>query len=290
MPVYSHSRLASYESCPLRYRLRYIDQVNVERRETVESFLGRRVHETLQYLYDRRSEGALLTLAELLTHLQNSWDREWHSQVLVIRAHARVADYRSMAARCVTNYYRANHPFDRGHTVGTEVGVVFALDGGRDIHIKGYIDRLVRLGPGVYEIHDYKTSRRIPTQEEIDRDRQLALYQMAIHRMMSDAHQVRLVWHYLAHGRRLRSSRTPEALDELRRGTLSLIDRIEAATTRVDFPAVRSRLCDWCDYRAVCPAWNPVQTSFEFSVVPDAEAAGIPVAVGASLDGTESSV
>ncbi len=85
MPVFSHSRLASYETCPMQYRLRYIDQIDVERRETVESFLGRRVHEALQYLYDRLGEGALLTEQELLTHLDDAWEREWHAQVKLVR-------------------------------------------------------------------------------------------------------------------------------------------------------------------------------------------------------------
>jgi len=261
MAMFSHSRLASYEACPLQYKLRYIDEVDVRRRETVESFLGRRVHETLQYLHDRHTQGALLTLQELLTHLDDSWEREWHSRVQVVRPDRSIAAYRAFATRCVTNYYRLNHPFDRGETVGTELAVVFVLDRGRDVHIRGYIDRLVRLGPGMYEIHDYKTSRRCATQWDVDRDRQLALYQMAVHQMMSDAHQVRLVWHYLAHGRHLRSTRTPESLDRLRHDTLGLIAHIDRATRREDFPAVRSRLCDWCDYRAVCPAWHPVQTS-----------------------------
>jgi putative RecB family exonuclease len=293
MAVYSHSRLAAYETCPMQYRLRYIDLVDVERRETVESFLGRRVHETLQYLYDRLAEGALLTEQELLTHLGDAWEREWHDQVQLVRADAKVADYRSTAERCVANYYRANHPFDQGRTVATEMAVVFPLDGERDVQIKGYIDRLVRLAPGFYEIHDYKTSRRLPTQAEIDRDRQLALYQMAVNRMMPDVRQVRLVWHYLAHGRRLRSLRTPEALEQLRCATLALIDRVEDAGRRDDFPAVRSRLCGWCDYRPVCPAWNPVQGRLAFpgldagggAGVKDAGAAGGGEGGGSGADG-----
>ena len=267
MSVFSHSRLSSYENCPLQYRLRYVDELEIDRRETIESFVGRRVHETLQYLHDRHAEGALLTRQELLTHLDDSWEREWHARVLVVRSDRQVSHYRELATRCVSNYYGLNHPFDRGATVGTEVAVVFVLDFDRDVHIKGYIDRLVRLAPGMYEIHDYKTSRRLPTQATIDRDRQLALYQMAVHQMMADARQVRLVWHYLAHGRHLRSTRTPESLDVLRKDTLRLIDRIERATWRRQFPAFRSRLCDWCDYRPVCPAWTPVQASFSF---PDA--------------------
>lgn len=268
MAVYSHSRLSAYESCPLQYRLRYIDEIKLERRETIESFVGRRVHETLQYLYDQLAEWGLLTLQELLTHLDDCWEREWHAKVLVVRAGKQVSDYRDLATRCVTNYYRLNHPFQRGTTVGTEMAVVFALDVERDVHIKGYIDRLVRLAPGVYEIHDYKTSRRVPTQFDLDRDRQLGFYQMAVHQMMADAHHVRLVWHYLAQGRNLRSMRTPDSLIELKRRTLGLISRIEWAGRRSDFPAVRSRLCDWCDYRPVCPAWSPVQSEFSFAEAP----------------------
>jgi putative RecB family exonuclease len=283
MPVFSHSRLSSYENCALQYRLRYVDELEIPRRETVESFLGRRVHETLQYLHDRHAEGALLTLQEILTHLDDAWEREWHAGVLVVRADRQVIHYRELADRCVTTYYKLNHPFDRGATVGTELAVVFVLDGARDVHIKGYIDRLVRLAPGMYEIHDYKTSRRLPTQAYVDRDRQLALYQMAVHRMMPDVRQVRLVWHYLAHGRHLRSTRTPESLEYLRRDTLRLIDRIERATRRRDFPAFRSRLCDWCDYRPVCPAWAPVQTSFSFPAAP-------PVAARAPAPGLEPSL
>jgi putative RecB family exonuclease len=292
MAVYSHSRLASYETCPMQYRLRYVDLIDVERRETVESFLGRRVHETLQYLYDRLAEGALLTEQELLTHLGDAWEREWHDQVQLVRADAKVADYRETARRCVANYYRANHPFDQGHTVATEMAVIFPLDGARDVQIKGYIDRLVRLAPGFYEIHDYKTSRRLPTQAEIDRDRQLGLYQMAVNRMMPDVRAVRLVWHYLAHGRRLRSQRTPEALEQLRGATLALIDRVEEATRRGDFPAVRSRLCGWCDYRPVCPAWNPVQGRLALPGLDArcngeaAPAAGPPAAAAAAGDGS----
>ena len=93
MAVFSHSRLASYETCPLQYRLRYVDKVDVERRETVEAFVGRRVHESLQYLHDRLMEGVLLSQEEVLAHLQNSWEREWHGGVLIVRAEMTQRDY-----------------------------------------------------------------------------------------------------------------------------------------------------------------------------------------------------
>lgn len=259
MPVFSHSRLSSYETCPLKYRLRYVDQVDVERRESVEAFVGRRVHEALEHLHERLLDGVELTREELLGYLQACWRREWHDQILIVRPEMTQQDYLRFAERCVNNYYRSNRPFGRDQTVGIELAVVFDLDAERDIQIKGYVDRLVRLGPGRYEIHDYKTTRRLPKQENVDRDRQLAFYHMGIEHMMGDAEEVVLVWHFLAHNRRFTSRRNPDQLHGLRRQTLELIDRIDEATGKGDFPANRSRLCDWCDYRDVCPAWNVVQ-------------------------------
>ena len=43
MPTFSHSRLNAYENCPMQYRLRYVDKVDVPRRESIEAFLGKRV-------------------------------------------------------------------------------------------------------------------------------------------------------------------------------------------------------------------------------------------------------
>ena len=125
MAVFSHSRLASYETCPLQYRLRYVDKVDVERRETVEAFVGRRVHESLQYLHDRLMEGVLLSQEEVLAHLQNSWEREWHGGVLIVRAEMTQRDYWNFGIRCVKNYYQANRPFDGDHGIASSNAAAF---------------------------------------------------------------------------------------------------------------------------------------------------------------------
>jgi putative RecB family exonuclease len=262
MSVYSHSRLTSFENCALQYRLRYVDEVEVERRENIEAFVGQRVHEILQLLHERLRDGILLTEGELLGQLRSAWERTWHDAVLIVRRENSREDYRRAAERCVEHYYRANAPFDADRTLGTEVEVLFTLDAERDVRIRGYIDRLSTTGNGCFEIHDYKTSRRLPSQVDLDRDRQLGLYQMAVAARYPEAREIRLVWHYLAHGRRFQGTRHAGALERLRRETLAVVARIERATAEGDFPAHRSRLCDWCEFRAVCPAWNPVQESF----------------------------
>jgi putative RecB family exonuclease len=74
MPTYSNSRLTAYENCPMQYRLRYVDEVAIPPRESVEAYLGKRVHEALEYLYVRVGEGYKPTLAEVYGAVLKSSD------------------------------------------------------------------------------------------------------------------------------------------------------------------------------------------------------------------------
>ena len=48
MPTYSHSRLSTFEDCPLKYKYTYIDKLDRDRRDSVEAFMGGLVHETME--------------------------------------------------------------------------------------------------------------------------------------------------------------------------------------------------------------------------------------------------
>lgn len=250
-PIYSPSRIATYESCPRQYKFRYIDRIPRDE-ESIEAFLGSRVHETLHRLYQELQADTHLSLPELLNYYEWQWQQRWHDQVRIVKQDYSIEHYRQFGQRCLVNYYRANAPFDQGQTVGLEHRVTSSLDSEGQYRIQGYIDRLVSVGPGHYEIHDYKTSGRLPVQDAIDGDRQLALYQLGVEGMLPDAREVELVWHYLAFGRELRSRRSVESLGELRTRTIALIDRIEADA---EFTPVKSSLCHWCAYQDICPIW-----------------------------------
>ena len=55
---------------------------------------------------------------------------------------------------------------------------------------------------------------------------------------------------------RVRSSRTQAQLDKMVASTVSLINNVEAATERKDFPTKTSMLCDWCEYKSQCPEFS----------------------------------
>jgi putative RecB family exonuclease len=134
--------------------------------------------------------------------------------------------------------------------VGGEGNVYFPLEEEKGYSIRGFIDRVTLVDSSILEIHDYKTSNRLPTKEDVESDRQLAFYQMGVAEKWQDIREVRLIWHYLAFDVEIQSSRTPEELHQLRQETLELIQKIERDR---QFIAKEGPLCNWCDYQGFCP-------------------------------------
>jgi putative RecB family exonuclease len=251
MPVYSHSRLETFENCPLKYKFRYIDGIK-KAEQGVEAFLGSLVHEVLRKLYDDLQLEKLNTLDELLESFTTRWKQAWGPHVRIVRADMTEQNYFDTGARCIRNYYESNKPFRQSQTLGTEVHLTFPLDGEGKYQLQGYVDRLARRADGTVEIHDYKTGR-LPAQQKADADRQLALYQIGVERQWPGTRGVELIWHYVACRETQRSRRTAEQLVQLRHQTIDLINRIESAQ---QFEGRRSALCDWCEYKPDCPLWR----------------------------------
>lgn len=249
MPVYSHSQLATYETCPQKYKLSYIDKIEVET-EGIEAFMGSRVHETLEKLYRDLKVTKLNTLEELLDFYHQSWEKNWNDLIQIVRKDYSAEDYRHLGEKCVTDYYKRYYPFDHGKTLGLEEYIYFPFEEEKGYWIRGYIDRLTLVDSSILEIHDYKTSNRLPNQEDIHSDRQLALYQMGVAEKWQGIQEVRLIWHYLTFDTEIHSSRTPDELHQLRQATLELIQKIEADR---QFLSKEGPLCDWCDYQGFCP-------------------------------------
>ena len=249
MPTYSHSQLSTYETCPHQYKLAYIDKVEVQT-EGIEAFMGSRVHEALEKLYRDLKVTKLNPLEELLNFYQQSWEKNWNDMIQIVRKDYSAEDYRHLGEKCITDYYERYYPFDHGKTLGLEEYIYFPLEKEKDYSIRGFIDRVTLVDSSILEIHDYKTSNRLPSKEDIETDRQLAFYQMGVAEKWQGIQEIRLIWHYLTFDTEIHSSRTPDQLLQLRKTTLELIQRIE--TDRRFLPK-GGPLCAWCDYQGFCP-------------------------------------
>ena len=249
MPIYSHSQLSMYEECPLKYELRYRKGIKRDA-EAIEGFLGSRVHDTLKKCYDDLRFAKVDSLSDLLAYYNRIWQENWHDSILIMKEDLTQEDYRALGERMIETYYSRYSPFDSDITIGTEMGLSFSLDDDSKYRMTAYIDRLSRARDDVYEIHDYKTSAYLPSQGDVDNDRQLGLYHIGVQKRWPDIKDIRLVWHYLAFDTELVSYRTPEAISNLIEDAKSLVDEIESAR---DFSPRESALCDWCEYPDLCP-------------------------------------
>lgn len=254
MPLYSHSRLQTYENCPLQFKYKYVEKLEIKVEETIETFLGSRVHEALEKLYQDFKMTKKTSLEELISHYSQIWQKNWLDSILVVRKEYNPEHYRKVGERCLTDYYSRYHPFDQGKTLGTEQLILIPLDDQGKYRIRGFIDRVVFTGNGSYEIHDYKTSGHLPEQSFLDSDRQLALYQIGVENKWRDVKNVDLVWHYLVFDKEMRSHRTEDELKELKAKTMELINHIEKMKKEDKFPPHESTLCDWCQFYSICPA------------------------------------
>ena len=251
--LYSHSRLSSFENCRKQFEFRYILKIPQET-EGVEAFVGKRVHEVLERLYQFTDGGRIPGLEKVVKRYYALWDEHYDDKrVRIVREGTPLSFYKELGERCLRHYYRAHYPFDADETLGLEERVVFELDDAGEYQMQGIIDRIVRCADGAIEIHDYKTGARVPSQAIADKDRQLALYQIGLTKEYGDEQPFRLVWHYVAKGQKRVSERSPEQLSALREETIARIDQIESAS---EFPAKKNSLCNWCEYKAYCPAFG----------------------------------
>jgi RecB family exonuclease len=252
--VFSHSRLSSFEKCPKQFHFRYVLRLPSES-ESIQAFLGKRVHEVLERLYLVVRDGRVPSMGQVVRRFQVNWDEAYDAErVRIVRGALDSGFYREIGLRSLRNFYRRYYPFDGEETLGIEERLSFTLDSAGTYRMQGVIDRLVRTRDGAIEIHDYKTGQRVPPQRALDEDRQLALYQLGLGSRLEGAEEVRLVWHYLALDQVRTSRRSSEQLEALRAKTIGLIDAIQGEER---FEPRRGPLCSWCEYRERCPAFAP---------------------------------
>jgi putative RecB family exonuclease len=255
-PSLSPSRAADFKTCPLLYRLRAIDRVPED--PSADRARGTLVHAVLEQLFDlpaaaRTPESAAALVApqwqrlvgeepELATMLAaDEADRFLASAQDLLRGYFAVEDPRRL------------EPHQRESLVEAVVG-----DG---LLLRGYVDRLDLSPDGRLRVVDYKSGGAPREAFEARALFQLKFYALVLWRTTGTVPAVlRLLY--------LRDTEIcdyhPEA-EELRRfeGTLFALWRaIEAATAARDFRHTPSRLCDWCSYQALCPAFGGTPPPF----------------------------
>jgi len=243
--TYSYSRLNVFKSCPFAYKLAYVDRVPPTC--FVEVFAGKRVHEALEKLYVDLLAGRTDSLEELLAFHDRRWREEWSDSVIV-PAGGSAAFFKERGEKCLRKYFYWHSPFTQAKTVGVERRVFTRA--GRHSFV-GVVDRIALTEQGVYEVHDYKTSSVLPSEQYFLEDEQLAMYQLALQRELGWK-DVELVWDFVALGKQVRVKKSLESLDKTEKRVISLIERVEESVKEGEFEKREGEQCRHCAYSKQC--------------------------------------
>ena len=259
MTIYSHSRLSAFEKCPLSYKYKYLDKIKPDIPFTgIEAFMGSTVHETIEYLNRRQAKTpeSDVSLILLLDKYEAIWNENMTKDVQVVKEGMTKEDYFLQGKKILADYYKKHQPFDKEKTLSVEERFDINIEGFR---IMGFIDRVaVNNETGNLEIHDYKTSGKLPLISDLQNDRQLSLYQIGARKKHPkyDENDAEVIYHYLRFNEEFRFQKTEEELSAAKNDIVDLIQTIELTSWENNFKPHVSNLCRWCEFSALCPAFQ----------------------------------
>lgn len=241
----SYSALDTYQSCPLKYKFQEIDRIKTPKSK--EAVFGSTIHDTMKFIH---TPGILSpTLEQAMEYFTNSWN----PAVFDSEQEERAAF--SQGIKIIQEYYQKNDP-KNFNIIDLESRFQIEIGSPEEKHIvSGIIDRIDKTEDG-YEIIDYKTTKKMPSQEKVDNNLQLSVYLKAFltryPKETENLDKVKVSLYYLKHGVKLTSERT---LEQLRKSEQLFLDTIKIIEVGKFEPAV-SPLCDWCGYQNLCPMWK----------------------------------
>jgi len=257
----SYSRLSRFETCPLSYRLHYIEKKQAE--PGLPLRFGKTIHAVLERLIrevvDDERTGPL-SEERAIELYREAWGAEQLTGIDVF------AEGLAILRRFIA---------DQGVVDHRDVLAIekeFRLPVG-PFEVLGFIDRVDWIDDETVEVIDYKTNHQLFTRDEVDTSLQMSLYEVAVRRLWPWAKKVKLTFWMLRHGVRQETTRTEEQLAD----ALAYVETLGRQTeTATEYPARLNSNCSYCDHRKQCPTYaDALKGKREFIVEDLADLEGV---------------
>ncbi len=252
----SPSRAADFKACPLLYRFRAID--HLPETPSPAAVRGTVVHAVLERLFDlpaaeRTPERARELVAPVWQEV-SAEDARVRDLFADPTAHEAWLD---SARELLSGYFGLEDP-TRLEPAAREQLVEVDVDG---LRLRGYVDRLDVSPAGDVRVVDYKTGATPREAFEAKALFQMKFYALVVWRTRGVVpRQLRLI--YLADRDTLTYCPDADELTRFERTLKAIWAAIQRATELGEFRPSPSRLCDWCDHRARCPAFGGTPPPF----------------------------
>lgn len=245
----SPSRASDFMQCPKLFEYRTIQRLPEE--TTVYQARGTTAHLALQHLFDlprdeRTAERLYDLFREAWTELRT--DEEYEGLF------DSVEDERAWGLESMSllrNYFSVEDP-SAIEPLDRELDLLEPLDD--RVVIRGILDRMDENDEGELVILDYKTGKAPPPRFAQSAFFALKIYAALIRKQTGRTPvEVRLM--YLTGPTQLTLPITDEVLDQTEQKITNIWNQIERAIETETFQPSPSKLCDWCSFQSICPAF-----------------------------------
>ena len=245
----SPSSIAAFKECPLAFRFSYLDRLPEP--PSAPASKGTLVHRALELLMcrppsDRTIDAALADLDRARAELGD--DPEFAELELTAEEWER---FHGDAEQLVRRYFELEDP-SKVHPIGLELKLQAEVGGAR---LRGVIDRLEIADDGELVVTDYKTGGVPSERWEGKSLGGVHIYALLCEQMLG-RRPARVQLFYLQKPEAIIATTSDQTVGGVQRRATALWTAIERACTRDDFRPHQSRLCDWCAFRAYCPAFG----------------------------------
>ncbi len=243
----SYSALETFKRCPLKFKFQYVDKIKTPKSK--DALFGTLLHSALKILHE---PGFIIpTEEDILKFISDKWDASIYSSEQESTLNF------AQAIKIMKDYYAKNYP-SQFTVLALETMFEVPLQIGIEKHlITGKIDRVDKNEDGLLEVIDYKTSKKMPSQEAVDKDLQLAVYHLGVANrwptLVKEDRPLKTSLYFLKHGEKLSSTRTSDNLTATRESITKDLEIIDKAFKENKFNATPNALCDWCEFQRNCP-------------------------------------
>lgn len=244
----SPSRVNDFNNCRQLYKYRAIDQL--PEAVSLDAERGTLVHTVLHDLFESSAPDRTIERARHL--LPSRWRDQMEGRPELKTLVTDEKEWIDRAAALLATYFSLEEP---SAFEPTQREIHVEMDLSEDVYLHGYVDRLDIAPTGEVRIVDYKTGKSPKPGWEEKALFQLRIYALIYWRTAGVLPRL-LQLIYLGDGQLLRNSPTDSELLATEAELLRISGEIINASATEQWPPKPSRLCDWCSFKSICPAFN----------------------------------